>query len=90
MKSNLTFFRKKIDGINSRIFYLISERIKIARKIAKIKKELGLKITDKRREYEVMIKIGNIAKNKKINPKLSKKVFKDIIELTKKEMRKIS
>ncbi len=86
MKINLTHLRKQIDGINLKIFYLILKRIKVAKKIAKIKNKLGLMMTDRGRENEIMIKIESAAKNKKINPRLTKKVFKNIIELTKKEM----
>ncbi len=87
MKQSLIDLRKQIDKLNGEIFNLITERTRIAIEIAKYKKECNLKLVDKEREGEIITEIGRLAKNKGVSSKLTKEVFKDIIKLTKKEMR---
>jgi len=88
MSQNLIRLRKQIDGVNEEIFNLIVKRIEIARRIAKYKKQCGLKMVDKDREGEIILDVEKLAKKKKINPELSGKIFQKIIELTKREMKK--
>lgn len=88
MGQNLIQLRKQIDRINTEIFILLLKRIKIAKSIAKYKKNHDLKITDKNRERKIIITIKKMAKRNKLNPELVKEIFKNITKLTKKEMQK--
>lgn len=88
MSQYLIQLRKQIDGIDKEIFAPLVKRIKIARNIAKYKRVHNLKITDKNRERKIIITMKKMAKQNKLNPELVKEVFKNIIKLTKKEMRK--
>lgn len=87
MKNNLVYCRKEIDKINKEIFNLILKRIEIGRIIFKLKEKSGLKKIDKKREEDILAKIKKISEEREIDKKLTVKIFKDIIELTKKEMR---
>ncbi len=87
MNQDLINWRKQIDKIDEEIFNLIIKRVKVARMIAKCKKEQEFKIVDRGREAKIITKVGRLAKNKEINPESAKRVFKNIIKLTKKEMR---
>ncbi len=88
MGQNLIQLRKKIDIINKEIFTLLLKRIKIARSIAKYKKNHNLKIADKNRESKIIITIKKMAKRNKLNSELVKEIFENITKLTKKEMQK--
>lgn len=49
--------RKKIDDIDDEILYLLTRRLEVARAIGKVKKPLGLEVTDSAREREVLGRI---------------------------------
>ncbi len=59
--------RSKIDGIDSSIALLLSERIKLVREIAVEKKRRGLAIIDHSRERSVLHNIETIAQNQGLN-----------------------
>jgi chorismate mutase/prephenate dehydratase len=46
--------RKKIDLIDQKLLSLLNQRLRIAREIGKIKKQMGTKIYDPKREKEVL------------------------------------
>ncbi|GAB6101763.1 hypothetical protein JCM16138_09860 [Thermococcus atlanticus] len=50
--------RKRIDMIDEQIIELLEERVRIAREIGEIKRELGLPIRDEKREEEVLRRAG--------------------------------
>lgn len=74
--------RKNIDVIDSKIVGLISQRLKIAKKIGKYKKSKGLKIPDRKREREVIRHVRNKAKGENIDGKFIGSLFRDIIRYT--------
>src|SRR3989338_9160605 len=51
-------FRKSIDEIDNRILGLLSDRQNAVKKIAAIKKELGLPVFDRKREDELLERIS--------------------------------
>ncbi len=72
-------FRKQIDLIDKKILSLLEKRIKIAQEIIKIKIKKGLKITDKKREKEIIENLIRKTKNnilKKYLPAIYKLIFK--------------
>jgi chorismate mutase/prephenate dehydratase len=46
--------RKEIDLIDQKLLTLLNQRLRIAQKIGKIKKKMGKKIYDPRREKEIL------------------------------------
>ena len=46
--------RMKIDLIDQKLFSLLNQRLRIALEIGKIKKQIGTKIYDRKREKEVL------------------------------------
>lgn len=78
--------REKIDKIDSKIVKLLEKRLKIVKKIGKIKQKKGFKLTDKRREKEIIKKLKTIAQN----PILKKQIdnfYKMIFNLSKTVMK---
>jgi len=79
---SLAAFRQEIDRLDDRILELLKARVNIAKKIAKVKSDKGLPIRDEQRERELLTKIGSKAKGFKLDPKLIKRIFREIIELS--------
>ncbi|WP_457754722.1 chorismate mutase [Thermococcus sp.] len=62
--------RKRIDEIDEQIIELLEERVRIAKEIGEIKRELNLSIRDEKREKEVLKRVGKF-----------KEVFEKIVEV---------
>jgi len=86
---SLNQLRKKIDKIDSEILELFKKRLNIVEKIAEVKRLSGLKITDKKREREMIEKRKKIGEREGIEKMLVEELFKKIISLSKKHMRKV-
>lgn len=69
----LTNLRKRIDEVDEKIKELLEKRLKFCERIGKIKRKYNLRISDKKREIEVLKKAGKF-----------KSVFKEIIKICKK------
>lgn len=74
--------RKKIDSIDSRIIKLLSGRVIIGKKLGKLKKSKGLRITDKAREREVIENAKAIAKHHDLEPEFVEELFRKIVKYT--------
>ena len=75
--------REKIDLIDQKLLTLLNQRLYIALEIGKIKKEMGKKIYDPKREKEVLKKLK--LKNKgPLKKEDLKKIFKMIMEVCRK------
>ncbi len=70
--------RKKIDLIDVDIVKLLLLRFRLAKSIGKYKKSMKVKITDKKRELQIIknIKIAKDNKNQKFIAGLFKKIIK--------------
>lgn len=66
--SELELQRKRIEECDKKIVELFEERMEIAKKIGKIKKEQNLPIYDKEREDFLINKNINYLKNKILSP----------------------
>ncbi len=62
--------RKRIDEIDEQIIELLEERLRIAKEIGEIKRELNLPIRDEKREEEVLKRVGKF-----------KEIFEKIVEV---------
>lgn len=72
--------RKKIDLIDQKLLTLFNQRLRIALEIGKIKKEMGKKIYDSKREKEVLERLKR--KNKgPLKEKDLKKIFTTIMSV---------
>jgi chorismate mutase/prephenate dehydratase len=75
--------RKTIDLIDQKLLTLLNQRLRIALEIGKIKKEMGEKIYDPKREKEVLKKLKS--KNKgPLKEEDLKKVFTTIMKVCRK------
>jgi chorismate mutase-like protein len=72
--------RKKIDLIDQKLSTLLNQRLRIAREIGKIKKEMGKKIYDPKRESEVIESLKRRNKGPLMGKDLEK-IFKTIIKI---------
>lgn len=70
---DLRILRNKIDEIDKQIISLLDERMSVCREIGKIKKLNKIKITDKKREMEILSRAGDF-----------KGIYKEIIDICKK------
>lgn len=81
----LEYYRKKINGIDKNMVKLLLARFDFARKIANCKKENKRKITDKKRESQVIKNIKNYSTKK--HQKFIINIYKKIINYSKKLQR---
>jgi chorismate mutase/prephenate dehydratase len=81
---SLDEFRKKIDEIDNRIVELISERIRIAEEIGQDKKEKNRLVEDRERELRVLERVRNLARDNKISPGDTARIYRQIIDASKK------
>ena len=79
--NNLKYYREKIDAIDKNIVKLLLLRFYLAVKIVKYKKINKIKITDKKREQQVINNIKKFSKNS--HQEFIIKIFKNIIQYSK-------
>jgi len=81
-KKEIKEHRRKIDSIDNKIIRLLSGRVIIGKKLGKLKKSKGLRITDKEREREVIENAKVIAKQHDLEPEFVEELFKKIVKYT--------
>ena len=80
--------REEIDEIDFRIIKLLKIRMQYALEIAHIKKENDMKITDSKREKQLIKSRKVKAKNNELREKFAKKLFQIILNESKKIQKK--
>ena len=78
MNRRLNNERKKIDKIDQQIFNLIKKRTIIVKKMLKLKKYKN-QIVDYKRINEILFKLKKKSIQNKIDPKITKRIWKSII-----------
>ena len=76
---NLEDIRRKLDEVDARIVGLIGERIRIAEKIGKEKREQQKPIEDREREARVLENVKGIAQKENISPEDIENIYKQIV-----------
>ncbi len=78
--------RKKIDLIDRKLLTLLNQRLRTAIEIGKVKKEMGEKIYDPKREKEILERLESRNKGLLRGEGL-KKIFRIIIKLSRQSQR---
>lgn len=81
-EDRISELRKRIDSVDRTILRLLEERLKIAREIMKIKIKKGLKITDRKRESEILKNLTKKTKNE-ILKKYLFQIYRIIFKMSK-------
>lgn len=81
--------RNNIDKIDNKLVLLLSERMKIVRRIAVYKSKNKIPILDKKREQKVLSEKKKLAKKYKLDENYIRSIFKLIMKQSKKEQKKI-
>ncbi len=76
-KNNIQNYRKKINAVDEKIIRLLNDRLDLALKIGKLKKDLNLQVYDASREAEVYKKI--FALNNNFPQEFLKKIYSEIM-----------
>lgn len=76
--------RNKIDDIDRKIIDLISQRLKVAKKIRKIKNKENIPVTDSKRETEVLLNIHKYSISNGLDYLFTEKLYRLIIRESKK------
>lgn len=76
---NLNRFRNEIDHIDRELLLLLRRRFLVVQKIALLKKELNLPVTDKVRETQITKRVQELGKNLSLEPEFLAKIFRLII-----------
>ena len=77
-KTNLYKERKKIDKVDQQIFKLIKKRTIIVKKMLSLKKYKH-EIIDHKRINKILLSIKKKSKQNKIDPKITKRIWKSMI-----------
>jgi len=85
MDERIKELRDRIDGIDDMLVELISERVKLAKEIGRLKRESGVEVFDPGREDEVLANVGARAE---ADREFIEKIFADIMEYCRNEERK--
>jgi chorismate mutase/prephenate dehydratase len=89
MKNNKWLhLRRKIDLIDRKILDLLDQRRRIAEKIIKMKIKSGLKVTDRKRENEIIKNLMKRNRNKTLR-KYIPSIYKIIFKISKEKYIKI-
>jgi chorismate mutase len=82
----LSVLRDQIDQINQELVRLLSQRLQIARGIARLKKEQGLPILDAERESILLEQVRQFAKEQQLSPNIIEEIFHLVLDYTRLEM----
>ena len=81
MTDELIKIRNRIDEIDRRILTLLEKRVALAKRIALVKKGRGIPIRDEQREKELLERVVSQAEKLGLNPEITRRIFREIIEL---------
>lgn len=82
-------YRKKLDEIDADLLELLAKRMSLIETLAEYKKYNKLPIMDMKRESQVLKKLSEMAKKKKLNPEFVEKIFVQILDESKRIQRDI-
>ena len=77
-KIKLNLLRKKLDKLDSGLLKIIQERTEIVKKVLSLKSSKK-EIVDKKRISAILKKINNESLKKKIDPKITNRIWKNMI-----------
>ena len=77
-KIKLNLLRKKLDKLDSGLLKIIKERTEIVKKVLSLKSSKK-EIVDKKRISTILKKIKNESLKKKIDPKITNRIWKNMI-----------
>ena len=77
-KIKLNFLRKKLDKLDNSLLKIIIERTKIVKKVLALKTSKK-EIVDKKRISTILKKIKKESTKKKIDPKITNRIWKNMI-----------
>jgi chorismate mutase len=81
MMEELIKIRNHIDEIDGQILTLLEKRVTLAKQIALVKTKRGIPVRDGQREKELLERVASQAESLGLNPELTRRVFREIIEL---------
>jgi len=84
----LLTLRKRIDALDRILIRLIGQRLKIARRIARIKKAKRLPIYDRKREDLIKAKIRKMAEKEQVDASALEEIYQILLRCSRSEMQK--
>ena len=77
-KKKLTIIRKQLDNVDNSLIKIIKQRTELVKKVLKLK-EYKNQIVDKPRINKILKEIKKKSINNKIDPKITKRIWKNMI-----------
>ncbi len=84
---SLESLRHKIDNLNGEIIALFSERLKVAKEIAKVKKKHDLPVNDPLREEQQLELLRELSKKHDLSPAVIEEIFSLFVAYSKLNMK---
>lgn len=88
-KIKIDVLREKINNFDTKIVDLISKRQALMPSVGLYKKQNKIPINQPQREKEILIKIGEMAKEHDLSPNMLENIFKTLFKDAKERQRKI-
>lgn len=83
MESSIETLREEINRIDESIIKLLSARMEVAKKIAFLKKEMGILVEDRDRERIIFLKLDDDARRNNLDENFVSDIFEKIISHSK-------
>jgi chorismate mutase len=77
----IAVLREKVDAVDDQILRDIVQRVKICRAIGELKKQKGKPVHDVSREIQVFQRIKERAELLKLDPVLTERVYREIVNM---------
>lgn len=79
-QKKLAHLRDRLDDLDGRLLDIVSERLEVAREVAKVKQESPLQVLDAKQESLVLERIGGLATQRGIDSFFAKRLYALLIE----------
>ena len=77
---DLSEIRARIDRVDDRLVSLLAERGRLVNEVVTYKRDRHLGVVDRRREDEMLARIGEVASANGLDPRVAQQVLRTIID----------
>ena len=76
----LTDIRARLDDVDERLVGLLAERGDLIREVIDFKRTQGIGVVDRGREDDMLVRIGDLASARGLDPRIARQVLRAIID----------
>jgi chorismate mutase len=76
----LSDIRERLDDVDRRLVQLLNERGALVREVIEFKRARGMAVVDRKREDEMLARIGLMASDAGLDPRIAQQVLRAVID----------